>query len=276
MPRFLRTLLLTPALVCAVVSAQSPTVGNVSVNYATRTIQVLGANFGTGPGVTFDGYVITPSSATGTFLKVGVPSGLAPAIYILAITNTTSGKTTNYPVTWAPPMTLNWLGTWSSSTTYSANDAVLYNGGSYVSRLNNNTNIQPDLHPSAWTDLSQVPQPPMPPVRQVSQGGTATGPVKVLGVKYIIALQGIFPSPSSSGSYGDLILGEVRMFAGDFAPKGFAFCEGQLLPINQNQALFSLLGTMYGGDGVTTFALPDLRATAAVHANESAPSIRAD
>lgn len=57
----------------------------------------------------------------------------------------------------------------------------------------------------------------------------------------------------------DALLGEVKMFAGNFAPRGWALCEGQLLSISQNQALFSLLGTTYGGDGRTTFALPDLR-----------------
>lgn len=54
-------------------------------------------------------------------------------------------------------------------------------------------------------------------------------------------------------------LAEIRMFAGNFAPRGWALCQGQLLPISANQALFSLLGTTYGGDGRTTFALPDLR-----------------
>ncbi|MEM1323718.1 MAG: tail fiber protein [Bacteroidota bacterium] len=54
-------------------------------------------------------------------------------------------------------------------------------------------------------------------------------------------------------------IAEIRIFAGNFAPRGWAFCHGQLLPINQNQALFSLLGTTYGGDGRTTFALPDMR-----------------
>lgn len=54
-------------------------------------------------------------------------------------------------------------------------------------------------------------------------------------------------------------LAEIRMFAFSFPPRGWALCNGQLLPINQNQALFSLMGTMYGGNGVTTFALPDLR-----------------
>lgn len=60
-------------------------------------------------------------------------------------------------------------------------------------------------------------------------------------------------------------LGEIRMFAGNFAPRGWALCNGQLLPINQNQALFSLLGTMYGGDGKTTFALPNLQGRVPIH-----------
>ncbi|MBU0550814.1 tail fiber protein [Myxococcota bacterium] len=63
-------------------------------------------------------------------------------------------------------------------------------------------------------------------------------------------------------------LGEIRIFGGNFAPRGWALCDGQFLPINQNQALFSLLGTMYGGDGRTTFALPDLRGRAAMHMGE--------
>lgn len=54
-------------------------------------------------------------------------------------------------------------------------------------------------------------------------------------------------------------IGEVRMFAGNFAPRSWGFCEGQLLAISQNSALFSILGTTYGGDGRTTFGLPDLR-----------------
>ncbi|XMO88110.1 tail fiber protein [Algibacter sp. AS12] len=61
------------------------------------------------------------------------------------------------------------------------------------------------------------------------------------------------------------IMGEVAIFAGNFAPRGWAFCQGQLLPIAQNTALFSILGTTYGGDGRTTFGLPDLRGRAAMH-----------
>lgn len=64
----------------------------------------------------------------------------------------------------------------------------------------------------------------------------------------------------------DPFIGEITMFAGNFAPRGWAFCSGQLLPIAQNTALFSILGTTYGGDGRTTFALPDLRGRSAVHA----------
>ena len=57
----------------------------------------------------------------------------------------------------------------------------------------------------------------------------------------------------------DEYIGIIKMFGGNFAPRNWAFCYGQLLPINQNQALFSILGTTYGGDGRTTFGLPDLR-----------------
>lgn len=60
-------------------------------------------------------------------------------------------------------------------------------------------------------------------------------------------------------------LSEIKIFAFNFPPKGWAFCNGQLLPINQNQALFSLLGTTYGGNGQTNFALPNLRGRAQIH-----------
>jgi microcystin-dependent protein len=61
-------------------------------------------------------------------------------------------------------------------------------------------------------------------------------------------------------------VGEIRMFAGNFAPRGWAFCDGQLLAVSQNDALFSLLGTVYGGDGRTTFGLPDMRGRLPLHA----------
>jgi microcystin-dependent protein len=58
---------------------------------------------------------------------------------------------------------------------------------------------------------------------------------------------------------GDSLMATIILFAGNFAPRGFAFCEGQLINIAENTAVFSLLGTTYGGNGTTTFALPDLR-----------------
>src|SRR5829696_264017 len=60
-------------------------------------------------------------------------------------------------------------------------------------------------------------------------------------------------------------LSEIRIFSFNFPPKGWAFCNGQLLPINQNQPLFALLGTTYGGNGQTNFALPNLRGRAPIH-----------
>ncbi len=63
----------------------------------------------------------------------------------------------------------------------------------------------------------------------------------------------------------DPLIGEIQMFAGNFPPRNWAFCDGQLLAISANTALFSLLGTTYGGDGRTTFALPDLRGRVPIH-----------
>lgn len=63
----------------------------------------------------------------------------------------------------------------------------------------------------------------------------------------------------------EFALGQIYMFAGNFAPRNWAFCDGALLPINSYQSLYSILGTTYGGDGRTTFALPDLRGRSAIH-----------
>jgi microcystin-dependent protein len=66
----------------------------------------------------------------------------------------------------------------------------------------------------------------------------------------------------------DPFIAEIRMFAGTYAPRGWAFCNGQILAIAQNSALFALIGTTYGGNGQTTFALPDLRGRVPVHAGQ--------
>lgn len=68
---------------------------------------------------------------------------------------------------------------------------------------------------------------------------------------------------------GNPYLGEIRLFAGNFAPKGWALCDGSLLPISENEALYSLLGTTYGGDGEQTFALPNLLGRVPVHQGAS-------
>src|SRR4051812_10635403 len=66
-------------------------------------------------------------------------------------------------------------------------------------------------------------------------------------------------------------IGEIQMFGGNFAPQGWALCNGQLLPISQYDALFNLIGTTYGGDGQTTFGLPDLRGRAPIHRSSNHP-----
>ena len=71
--------------------------------------------------------------------------------------------------------------------------------------------------------------------------------------------------PRERGSMSEPFLAEVRIVGFNFAPRGWALCDGQILPINQNQSLYSLLGTTYGGDGRTSFALPDLRGRTPIH-----------
>jgi microcystin-dependent protein len=84
--------------------------------------------------------------------------------------------------------------------------------------------------------------------------------------KYLLLIVVTVVMSVSDACAQDPMLGEIRMFAGNFAPRGWAFCDGQLLAISSNTALFSILGTTYGGDGRTTFALPDLRGRIAMHA----------
>ena len=78
-------------------------------------------------------------------------------------------------------------------------------------------------------------------------------------------LSGAMPATQASAQ-SEPFLGQMTYFAGNFAPRGWALCDGQLLPISQYSALFSVMGTTYGGDGRTTFALPDMRGRTAIHA----------
>ena len=83
-------------------------------------------------------------------------------------------------------------------------------------------------------------------------------------MKKLLLIAVLFVSMSYNGNAQEAFIGEVKLFAGNFAPRGWALCEGQLLAISSNSALFSILGTTYGGDGRTTFALPDLRGRAPI------------
>ncbi len=82
-----------------------------------------------------------------------------------------------------------------------------------------------------------------------------------LALNYCIALTGVFPSQNGNTPF----LTEIALYAFNFPPTGWALCNGQLLPISQDQAMFALIGTFYGGDGVTTFALPNLQSRTPVH-----------
>jgi len=88
-------------------------------------------------------------------------------------------------------------------------------------------------------------------------------------MKKLILLFTLFCIFSLKSFSQDAMMGEIKLFAGNFAPRGWAFCEGQLIPISQNSALFSILGTQYGGDGRTTFALPDLRDAVPISASNT-------
>lgn len=90
-----------------------------------------------------------------------------------------------------------------------------------------------------------------------------------LGINFIICTTGVFPSPNaavyeekgpSSIQTETNLMGTIRIIAGNIAPRGWMFCQGQLLPINTNQPFYGLIGTTYGGNGTTNFALPDMRA----------------
>lgn len=86
-----------------------------------------------------------------------------------------------------------------------------------------------------------------------------------LAMNFCIALQGVFPPRGEGASLVEGYLGEIRMFGGNFAPSGWALCNGQTLPIESYAALYSIIGPRYGGDGVRNFALPDLQGRAPMH-----------
>jgi microcystin-dependent protein len=89
--------------------------------------------------------------------------------------------------------------------------------------------------------------------------------MKKLGLIAMIIAVGIVLGSGREAQAQECFIGEVRMFAGNFAPRGWALCDGQLLAIAENESLFAIIGTIYGGDGRRTLALPDLRGRVPVH-----------
>ena len=87
--------------------------------------------------------------------------------------------------------------------------------------------------------------------------------MKMLIKSGLVALFVLFTLALAEAQEG--FIGEIRLFAGNFAPRGWAFCDGQILKISDNAALYSIIGTTYGGDGRTSFALPDLRGRVPLH-----------
>jgi microcystin-dependent protein len=87
-----------------------------------------------------------------------------------------------------------------------------------------------------------------------------------LGMTYIIAVRGTLPTTGGNpDNYNTTLVGEIKLFSGNFAPDGWMFCDGQLLSVTFNTNLFNVIGSTYGGNGSTTFNLPDLRGAVPVH-----------
>ena len=149
---------------------------------------------------------------------------------------------------------------------------------------------QPTLPPTLRPTPLPTPQPTAPHTGYAGVANPGSIPIvyPYLGINFVIALTGVFPPTGrrlgeinattladvqqySHRRLGDdRFVGEIFAFGGNFAPVGFAFCQGQLIPIQQNTALFSLLGTYYGGNGVSNFALPDLQSRVTVSAGQGA------
>jgi microcystin-dependent protein len=111
---------------------------------------------------------------------------------------------------------------------------------------------------------ADTPIPPSSPAPKLDRRGALGRIAAAVGALLLSRPKAAVAGVESTLSV-DPWIGEIALVPFNFPPKGWAFCNGQLLPINQNQALFALIGTYYGGDGITTFALPDLRGRSPVH-----------
>ncbi len=133
-----------------------------------------------------------------------------------------------------------------------ADAAIVYTGNAPITVVTN----EPNATGTISFDVNAMPVLPANklPVIDLHQPS--------LGVNCVVAITGVFPSRNGANPY----LGEMLYVGFNFAPRGWLSCNGQILSINQNQSLYSLFGTTYGGDGRTTFGLPDLRGRVPVHA----------
>lgn len=146
-------------------------------------------------------------------------------------------------------------------TTYGGNGQTNFAVPNLGGRIAVSSGNAPGLNPyflgqTTGTDGFTLTQANLPATR----GGTSTAfgtTEESLTINYVIHPEGIFPSSGGSGAIG--MIGQITAFAGNFEPSGMLFCDGRLLQISQYSALFAVIGTTYGGDGINTFALPDLR-----------------
>jgi hypothetical protein len=159
--------------------------------------------------------------------------------FVIRVIDTSKGQTCSTSTETALSWTrLRWRGAWSSTVAYAIGDSVSSGGSSYIA-IAASTNKPPTTNPSVWNLLA------------------AKGVVSGLGTSTNSA------SPGSSGT--TCVLGQIRLYAGKTFSSGEEAASGQLLSIASNTTLFSLLGTTYGGNGSTTFALPNLTKLAPNH-----------
>lgn len=167
-----------------------------------------------------------------------------------------------------------WRGPWQADINYSRSDIVEREGSSYIVTANHRSSIANQPPNDSFWDLVaasgsgqltvsaplSLDQATNTLIFDATTAPSGNNMQPSIGLNYICALVGIFPSRN----FGEPTLGQIGLVGFNFAPRGWSFCSGQLLPIASNSALFSLYGTFYGGDGRTTFALPDLRGRVAI------------
>ena len=144
------------------------------------------------------------------------------------------------------------------SHTLSASAPVATNANSVKPAGNYYASTTEALYAAGFTEETVATKPSTPNVSPTGGDSPHNNMQPYLALNFCICIQGMYPS--RDGELSDMqFIGEVRMFAGSFAPGGWAFCDGAMQSITGNDALLALLGTTFGGDGATTFALPDLR-----------------